>query len=295
MKSLQTVLVSLLLVLPSSAYTLGEEHRSSSVRSDEEWIADLASDEVRWNATRAFDRLRSRPPVRLLEKALDSPDYQQRQIAAGLLRRIEEYDNPDDRLLWYPVEYDPPDRLLEVTVEGLQDDLYPRDPVLGTWTSPVNASGGVPFLVKHAEAAERYLIAGLDSRDHQQRFLCAYILGINGIKDQLPAVASILIPHLRDNDIRQDACMACSALYHLGEEVRPYLLDAIPDADTQQEETIHLILADLEHPPSTSEELAKRRRIQSISRSVYDPALQYEVLEFDFPSGKEDLDKALTE
>lgn len=279
MRPTPLALLIILVVVLNAPSVQGEEPPNLSVRSDEDWITDLASDDVRWNATRAFLRLRDRAPVQLLEEALHSPDYQQRQMAASLLRRIDGYQ--------------PSDRLLEVTVEGLQDDLHPRDPVRGTWTPPVNASGAVTFLIKHAEEAKKYLIAGLDSKDHQQRFLCAYILGMNGIKDELPAVASILIPHLRDNDIFQDACMACSALYSLGEDVRPYLLETIPNADGQQEKTIHLILADLDGPPSSSEARAKRRRMQVISSAFYDPALQYEVYEFEFPSGKKSLDKAL--
>jgi hypothetical protein len=200
-------------------------------------------------------------------------------MAAGLLRWADGYQ--------------PSERFLEVMVEGLQDDLHPRDRVRGTWTPPVNASGAVPFLVKRAEQAKKYLINALDSEDPQQRFLCAYILGMNGIKDELAVVVPILIPHLRDNDILQDACMASSALYHLGEDVRPHLLEAIPNADTQQEKTIQLILADLEGPPRSSEERAERRRMQVISGAFYDPALQYEVYEFEFPSGKEDIEKAL--
>jgi len=274
MKYLLIYLISLLLVMLNTPYIQGEQRPNLSYRSDEERIADLASDDVRWNATRAFYWFfRHRAPVQLLEEALNSTDYQQRQMAADLLRRIDGYQLSD--------------RLLEVIVEGLQDDLYPRDPVRGTRTPPLNATFGVKFLLKHSEEAKKYLIAGLYSKDLQQRFLCAYIVGMNGIKDELSAVASILIPHLRDNDIRQDACMACCALYHIGEDVRPYLLKAIPNADSQQEKTIHLILTDLEHPPGTSEELAKRRHMQSITTMVYDPALHYKVLEIDFPFLKE--------
>lgn len=273
-----TLLIMVVVVL--NGPSMGEEKQADpSERSDEEWIADLASDDVRLNATLAFLRLWHRPPVELLEEALNSPDYQQRQMAAGLLRSAEAYQ--------------PSVRLLEVTVEALRDDVHPRDRVRGTWTPPVNASDAVPFLVKHAEVAKEYLLAALDSDDPQQRFLCAYILGMNGIKDELPTVASILIPHLRDNDIFQDACMACSALYRLGEDVRPYLLEAIPNADGQQEKTIQLILADLEGPPTSSEGRAERRRLQDISISVYDPALQYEVYEIDFRSYKKYVDKAL--
>ena len=168
-------------------------------------VEELASDTVWMNATRALDALweTNAPPLQALHAALDSSDYQQRQLAADILRR--------------KTEGTPQRRLLEVTVEGLRDDQYPLDCVSErrTYTYLFNASRGVIFLVEHGQHARDLLLAGLDSEDYQQRFLCAYALGMNGIRDRLADTISVLLFHLQDNDIGQDACMSCRALYRL--------------------------------------------------------------------------------
>ncbi len=249
----------------------------------EQLVAALTSDNVRMNAERASWALldTNNPPLRLLEKALDSHDYQQRQFAANILR--------------YHSKKEPSLRLLEVTIEGLRDDNLPNDenPVRSTCNFLFNAANGIRFLVRHIDIAKSLVMKGLDSEDQQQRFLCAYALGMNEITNRLKETVSILVFHLRDNEIPEDACMACAALFRLGPVTAP-LLRSEKELDAQQVESIRLLLMDFESPPKTKHELAGRRSMQKISKLVYDPAIQYDAPACRWPFGRDKIHKALT-
>ncbi len=241
-------------------------------------ISDLADDDVRRNAARAMDELQHMGLVAVtyLEKALNSRDRQQRQLAACTLRRM--------------TGYDPSLEMLRVTVEGLQDDMLPeerRGGVRYRYTYAFNATEGTRYLLRHIEKAEQLLEEGLKSKDSQQGFLCAYVLGMAGRRRSIERVAPILISHLADNDIGGDACMSAAALYRLGEQVIPYVREASCKGDQQQQEVIGLILKDLRSPPRDRAELRGRRRFQSISNAVYDPAVEYEVIHLHSGSWRE--------
>lgn len=283
MKKKYVTAISLMLLFP--VWQLAGETSSDSGSQAEALIADLAHDDVRWNAEHAHWDLRAMddPPIDLLEAALDSPDYQQRQFAAQILRYFDQED--------------PSMRLIEVTYEGLRDDQYPdgRDPARPTYNYLPNAAGGMRFLMKHHLKARKWLLRGLDSDDPQQRFLCAFVLGMNGVQDRLADTAAVLLLHLRDNDIPGDACMACPALYRLGPKVRPFLLAALDDADTQQEEAIRLLLLDFESPPETEDDLWRRLLMQNLTEHIFDPALEFDPFlnSWSFPDGIEKIKRAM--
>jgi len=229
-------------------------------------VADLASDDIPWNAQHAVETLiwTNAPPIQLLEAALDSGDYQQRQFAAYILMQH--------------TESSPSERLIEVVIEGLRDDHIPWDrrTAPSRYNYVFNAAGGMRFLTRHAISAKKQLVAALDSNDFQQRFVCAYALGMNGITHRLSDTASILLFHLRDNDIVGDACKSCAALYRLGPAVKPFLLAALENADTQQRDAIKLILLDFESPPKTRKDFEQRRKMHKLSEIVSDPAVEYD-------------------
>jgi hypothetical protein len=238
-------------------------------------VDDLADDPYDFNAVRALWKLPRYGEAALpaLRGALGSPDWQQRQLAAHLLRGMDSAA--------------PSSTLLAVCVEGLKRDRLPFDrPVPGRlgdrrrFMPVANATAGVLYLLRHPGPAEPHLVEGLASSDAQQRFLCAFILGTAGYDQHTPRVADILLPHLADNDIGQDALMAGSALYQLGPAVRPHLLNARPHADEQARSILDLILWDLDDPPNTPRKLRQRAGRVPISSLYHDPVHEYR-----FPRG----------
>lgn len=99
-------------------------------------------------------------------------------------------------------------------------------------------------------------------------------LGFGGVSESAEKVARVLLPHLRDNDVPEDAKWAVAALYRLGPAARPALLRALGGADRQQEELIRLLLVDLERPPGSKAELEERSVYNSITTIVHDPAYE---------------------
>lgn len=232
-------------------------------------IRDLRDDTVRWNGLTAIDSLRAIGPPALpaLLAALDSPDWQQRQLAAHLLRSIRHF---------------PTDALIRVTVEGLRDDALPYGPAQGgygwaqCWID--NAQSGLRWLADNPNAIESHLAFGLESDDTQQRFLCAVAAGFTGRTRLLPRAAPILLHHLRDNDASGDASAASAALYRFGPPAIPFLfLPALRAQDPQQRAAARIIILDLLHPPITENQFALRRRLLRLTSRVNDPAVELEI------------------
>lgn len=238
-------------------------------------IAELTSDDRVGNAVAALAELGAMGStnLRALEVALTSADYQQRQLAAHVLRGTSGYA--------------PNDLLLAVTVEGLQHDVLP----LETWptgefayTGVRNAAEGTRYLAQHVQQARPFLHTGLESPDEQQRTLCAlvlaisgsreavvryepyfhaalnspsaqqrllgaYIMGVLNINTDLRRCADILLEHLKDNQFPLDAAMSIQALSHLGTGVLPYLSEAETSADMQQRKAIAVVRSRLRDRP----------------------------------------------
>ncbi len=210
------------------------------------------------------------PPLEELNAALDSDDWQQRQLAACVLWRFIHPPYWEQR----EPQGEVTQRLIEVSVEGFRSDRLPYDRHSDTYTYAFNAAEGFHSLRRHANQAEAQLAAGLKSDDYQQRFLCALTLGFGGVSSQAKSAARVLLPHLRDNDIPEDAKWCAAALYRLGQAVEPFLRAALEKSDAQQRKLIELVLLDLEQPPQTADEFETRRALNDISSAVFDPAVQ---------------------
>ncbi len=236
-------------------------------------IADLRSDDVEWNAIHAYRILYSSadPPLAELESALESDDWQQRQLAAAVL--------------WY--HYDPPEwrrargaaprghltaRLMEVTVEGLRSDDLPIERATGRCVTIFNAREGFSRIRRHPKLAIEALANGLESEDRQQQLLCALLLGFAGAEAHADRAVPILLPHLRDNEIPEDAKWAAPALYRFGPVALPQLEGALADADDQQRALLKLIIDHLRaNGQQGVVEVAGRNTITAL---VADPVLQ---------------------
>lgn len=225
-------------------------------------IADLRSDDKRWNATSALGRLEQMGESVLarLEAALQSDDRQQRQAAASLLIRL--FSLRDSRSASTALV--PTSRaLLRVCVEGLRSDNLPRADVPASQqaqypndyseTEIFNAAAGLRFLSRHADEAEDLLIEALSSSDLQQRFLAAAALGHGRKVCVADRVAKILIPHLRSNRIQGDATIAMIALIRLGPAAEPRIEEARRTAvDDQQAKLLDVLAAEIRNPGSVA-------------------------------------------
>jgi len=258
---------------------------STSPEKLRQLVRDLAHDCIEGNALSAMHSLRRvrQEAAPLLEKVLCSHDRQQRQLAAYLLREFVKQ---------------PSNRLLEITVEGLHTDRIPYDPKRfgipgeGNLDPKIdNAIQGTRYLVGHTDQASRFLLNGLFSRDPQQRFLCAFLLGKGGITEHLWGTCQVLIPHLADNKFRGDALLSAHALHGLGRPVLRYVQHAKRYADRQALQLLNLIELDILNPPQTSTELASRRKLQGITTVYADPVIELNVRGARFPSweGRRDL------
>lgn len=198
-------------------------------------VRDLHSDGVRFNAENALDVLGEigQPAVLHLRRALTSRDWQQRQMAAAVLHRLN---------------VPPSDDLVRISIEGLRDDALPW----GRKTNFVfNARQGVRYLAEHAKVAEAQLIRSLQSADLQQRFLSAAALGFGGRSVAAEQAAPILIAQLRDNQVSGDALFAMRALYGFGSAVLEPLQAVMASDDRQQRELAAFLIWKLQSQSAT--------------------------------------------
>lgn len=227
----------------------------------EHCIEDLRDDNIRGNATTALRRLRQldRSMIPVLERALTSPDVQQRHLVAEVLYGL---DAPASRLL------------VEVAVQALGHDVS-RVIVATGLASP--AASATRYLADHTAAALAELRFGLGSADPQQRFLCAFLLAQGGHALDADVVCRELIEHLADNHIQGDALMATHGLYRLGERGQTSARAWRPYVDEQARALLDLIDLDLRTPPRDRRELAHRGTLQRVTSVYHDPALQFDI------------------
>lgn len=234
--------------------------------SHAEQIEQLRDDDIRFNAFHAVMSLyewMNEETIVLLEQALDSDCWQQRQLSAWLLRKEPRYEISE--------------RLVEVTVEGLRCDNLPyeRRPDGTTRYTPFfNAADGVRYLIALPLEYPQPLLDALDSDDRQQRFYSAYILGAHGWEDDRQRLVEKLATHLRDDDVRYNAQMACYAIYHLGPEARPLLIQYRDSEDAQKRKAVELILHNWERPPQTLDDRIIRSGMHNLSYAVNDPTVE---------------------
>ncbi len=219
------------------------------------WVQDLASDAQDRNAMQAAWQLRSigLSSIPALRKALDSPDWQQRQLAAYVLRELRD---------------DPSEALLRVSVEALQDDALPYGQGHNTCFS--NANQSTQYLIEFARLAEPMLAEAMKSSDTQQRWLSACIAGLAHREALADRAVPILFDHIGDNHIAFDAKHCLAALCHFGvgpkgagasEAIQGAILREAAarwdDPDSQTRAACELLLLILDPPPG---QRARERR-----------------------------------
>lgn len=263
---------------------------------DHSWTLDglldqFRDDDIRRNMTKAWPIFWSHPDLSVdyIYKALNHEDWQISQVMCRQIwLKLEDsrvmVPNPvqDDgqwagvteRIIPADPEYTITPDLIRVTIEGLKHDTSPFDRSRRRGLVYFNADFGVSKLIPVAHLWVNELEEALESDDDQQRLLCAYILGRAGISRCVEPVSKILLPHLRDNDISDDAKFSVYALGGFGPELLPYLKDALPGADDQQRDLISLLIVNLIDPVFTDDERAQRSVYNSITQAVHDPSAQ---------------------
>jgi hypothetical protein len=111
-----------------------------------------------------------------------------------------------------------------------------------------NAENGLSWLLAHSGAIEPELRDGLASADAQERLICAGIVCLGRIPELYPAAVPLLIEHLADNLITDDAKFAAAALYNCGEGAIPYLEPATESLEPQTRALSRHILRNLTLP-----------------------------------------------
>jgi len=261
----------------------------------DELIGELANDNVTRNAQSAVKAIMTYPnsPIDRLYEALDDPDWQTRQIACDLLWSIRaahepiESDNDMSRTTnwrWRIKPADPAwrqseipditDRLVAVTIEGMRDDRTPFDYPNNRALMYANAVFGMLRMIPVAHHWRGQLDVAMESDDPQQQLIAAIILARAGVIESMDRASLIILPHLRDNDIEDDAKFCLWALTGFGKDLLPILKAAMPSADAQQRDCMMLLTIDLINPPKNSAERIERSRYNSITKNVYDPVVE---------------------
>lgn len=227
-------------------------------------ISELCDDIVSWNAGWAADLLIDLVPISIdpLERALDSREYQRRQIAAMILMRLIDGDRwRSINLPELPPRYAPPHRLFEVAVEGLASDRISWDS--GLFDS--NHATAFRFLIRHASQAARELEAAIESSDPQQRLLASAVVAISRLPTLAERGAKNLLESLADDSQEDNALFAFQALRRMGDAAIPILeasIAAEPDQQSQRARAALLLVYRLRGTPITR---AESRRLNSIS------------------------------
>lgn len=254
---------------------LARVHAGKMWEFNRDWTTALAvralrEDDIHWNAewgqeVLAADTDRSLPAI---EHALDSPDYQTRQLAANLLRQRWMRGRPPGPAGDSASDYRAPDRLLEVSVESLADDTFsPHRNWRGVWTYG-NAIDAFSFLCCHAERAAPFLARALASDDVQERSLAAAIASGCGLPGLLPAAAPILRDACYSNAEWGDAQLACVALFRAGPDALPFAEELMRSDDPQAAATGEYLVRRLRGEPMSTAEI---RRLNKITILAIDP------------------------
>ncbi|MFO0836243.1 MAG: hypothetical protein U0638_14825 [Phycisphaerales bacterium] len=235
-------------------------------------IGELRDDDVKFNGDWAMGILTqaAEHSIPLLERTLDSADYQQRQTAAMVLMRLLD-GNPspwvETKVPAIPADYRPPHRLIEVAVEGLAADCV-------GWNAGFFATNHLMafrYLINHASDATRELDAALGSSDEQQRYFASAVVAISRHPSLALRGATNLLEWLGDDATDANAVFAYQALWRMGDAAIPILESALaaePDQETQRARTALLLIYRLRGTPITTIEA---NRLNSISRSKPDP------------------------
>jgi hypothetical protein len=192
-----------------------------------------------------------------LETVLRSPIRAEREHAAGCLLRSQGRED------W---TYTPSDPFLDVLVASLGDEANAR-----------LARAEVLWYLRGSPArVQERLALLLDGGNLLARFGAAVLLAPVGSEAPTAlraAAAGVLVEHLRDNDIREDAVLATSALVEAGAAARPVLEVAAAGEDVQQRRLAALILRRIVEPEADAARLTSDDPAR-ITATMRDPTLR---------------------
>lgn len=233
-------------------------------------LAALRSDEVRWNATSAASTLsghvRAGGPARGRLAALAAPllrsgDRQQRIMITALCMHIATVEAEAGR----PSR--PPFEVTEAAMRWLGGPgTHPDALDFETCYAPYQwrARCFCEALEPHVRQDLRELLfrpVPPDEQPNEARFEAAWILTVAGAPWPEDA-AAVLVEHLADNHISEDAVRAMYALKRLGPAALPALETArATSTDPQQRLAAQLVLAELHTPGSSRAYGLKAQRI----------------------------------
>jgi hypothetical protein len=242
------------------------------------WLADLRSDDMAWNATDAASRLthairrksnreRLRP---LAEPLLYSDDRQQRLLVTTLMLRLENRArSAGDGHVPHPL----------VEERALEWLAHPEPLGYNCRGLTPKAHYARTFCVNQGYALHDRLAGKLRSGDEEVQFYAALMLGAQGVEQYAPTIAGILVPHLADNRIDEDALEAAYALKQLGSAVLPWL----PTTAVDEQQAYFLeALRDEIHMPGSSSNNEGRWDISS--SAPYGPVSYYRPKAYDLYS-----------
>ncbi|MBK7874621.1 MAG: hypothetical protein IPJ77_02540 [Planctomycetes bacterium] len=209
----------------------------------------LCDDGVRGNAMRAVRALTEAGPIAVpaLARALDSRDEQQRALAACTLAWIEGSPRSPAlaRELLAILTPEPGQRFHAVSARPWHASVG-RANVDERW---------VAFRALEADAelfahVERALEARLDGADPVQRFDAARLVLAHPNARSRRAALDVLVRHLEDNALSDDAAIAMRLLARAGAEALPSVLPAVPGRDEQSATLLAHLLSYLDpsHP-----------------------------------------------
>jgi len=244
--------------------------------STDELIEDLKDDKERYNAIMATAELGERiesidgrwKTRRLLEFALDSTDRQQRWLALGLLQSFSLLPQIGG------AAYHPPERMLDVCEEsfskwspGYRQDMIPYD-----LSSEKTIAFAVQFLDRLEGRVEELLAK---TKRKETKLLCAYLLARGKRIRHFPIIAPILIEHLEDNRIPNDALLAMEGLFSLGTGSIAWLESSRAGDDPQAAACARLLKLELGGPAKTEAEREQRGQLTNLTHKCENPLREW--------------------
>lgn len=231
-------------------------------------VDDLRDDDVRHNATDAvrllLDLMYQEPDLvrTALLPHVGSWDAQLRDLSSSLVMELDLLTDFD----FAGGEATPP-ALLRRAVDHLVRPPRFESRFFGL----ASRRSRVLFAAHHAERIEAELLELIRAAEDQPRrregqgFLPAFVLAVGGRRSLAPELAPILVHHLADNQLVEDALMSMEALVALGHGVIPSLLEARASSDPQQAACAELVLLELELPADSPELQQQRAHLNRVT------------------------------
>lgn len=228
-------------------------------------LAQLRDDDIPRNAMQAMRQLRALdcatdPNLRpLLVACLKSQDLQQRSLIASYLYARSQA--PEEELL-LAAAMDIGDDIVPRPHKSIYFQGYPedwtRDDRLGLPPTLHNARQAAQLLLHEGQRAWPHLLKRLHASDPQERFLSAVLLARTGCSKKTKLTVTILVTHLKHNDWKGDATIACRALYGLADQALPHLRALGGITDPQAHKLLRLVIKEIEDPSPNASQAYER-------------------------------------